>query len=82
MEAQQTVCIIRQSETTVCLMAHQANPLNDIYCLYRFQKAAMKLLSMFAKGYRALTRRHSLHASEHVGPFAGSLLHLEDWQHS
>jgi hypothetical protein len=41
----------------------------------------MKLLSMLSKGLRALTHRYALHTPVHVGPFAGSLLPLEDWQH-
>lgn len=29
-----------------------------------------------------LTSHHHLHALEHIGPFAGSLLHKGDWDHS
>jgi hypothetical protein len=42
----------------------------------------MKMLSMLAQGFRALTHHYSLHVAEHVGPFAGSLLPLSDWQHA
>ena len=42
----------------------------------------MKLISLaFSKFCRAIVRHYSLHAPEHVGQFAGSLLPLEGWQH-
>lgn len=42
----------------------------------------MKLLTpTLLKVFRVLFHHYSLHAPEHVGQFAGSLLPLEDWQH-
>ena len=42
----------------------------------------MKLLAVtFSKCFRAVFHHYSLHAPEHVGQFAGSLLRMEDWQH-
>jgi hypothetical protein len=41
----------------------------------------MKILSELSRCFRVLTHHYSLHAPEHVGPYAGSLLLLEDWQH-
>jgi hypothetical protein len=29
-----------------------------------------------------ITKRHKLHVAEHVGVFAGSLLHRGDWDHN
>jgi hypothetical protein len=29
-----------------------------------------------------MTKRHRLHVAEHIGIFAGSLLHRGDWDHN
>jgi len=66
----------------VCLLPHQANSVNDTYCIYRLKKGiSMKMLSMLAHCFKAITHHYVLHTPEHVGPFAGSLLPLIDWQH-
>jgi|APGre2960657404_1045060.scaffolds.fasta_scaffold16899_4 hypothetical protein len=42
----------------------------------------MKLFtSLLSKFYRVFFHHYSLHAPEHVGPFAGSLLPRNDWDH-
>jgi hypothetical protein len=47
-----------------------------------FKEISMKLLTpTLLKVFRVLFHHYSLHAPEHVGQFAGSLLPLEDWQH-
>ena len=40
------------------------------------------VFATLSKCFHALVHRHALHAPEHVGQFAGSLLPLEDWQHN
>jgi hypothetical protein len=35
-----------------------------------------------ARWWLAFIHHHQLHAPEHVGPFAGSLLERKDWDHS
>ena len=35
-----------------------------------------------ARWFLRLTHHHQLHQPEHVGPYAGSLLRREDWDHA
>jgi hypothetical protein len=39
------------------------------------------ITSLLIRWYAALTQHHALHAPEHVGPYAGSLLERRDWDH-
>ena len=40
------------------------------------------ITNLLIRWYAALTQHHALHAPEHVGPYAGSLLERRDWDHS
>jgi hypothetical protein len=40
-------------------------------------RLSLALFGLFA----LMTKRHRLHVAEHVGTFAGSLLHRGDWDH-
>ena len=42
----------------------------------------MKLLvATISKCFRAVFHHYSLHAPEHVGQYAGSLLRFDEWDH-
>jgi hypothetical protein len=41
-----------------------------------------RLALALSRALRALTHHHSLHAPEHIGSYAGSLLEKRDWDHS
>ena len=47
-----------------------------ISCIRKEETAMLKFI------INLLTRRHKLHAPEHVGMFAGSLLPRSTWDHS
>jgi hypothetical protein len=38
-------------------------------------------IAAFLALWGRITARHKLHAAEHVGGFAGSLLRIGDWRH-
>jgi len=75
------------------LCYHVTHPLPDltfVASLHKVDKQFIAFLGgkMFSSIFNAVkvawhsvTSHHQLHALEHVGPFAGSLLHTADWDH-
>ncbi len=38
--------------------------------------------SHISRWFKAMTKHHALHYPEHVGPYAGSYLERQNWDHS
>ena len=39
------------------------------------------ITNLLLRCYAVLTQHYALHAPQHVGPYAGSLLERRDWDH-